>query len=217
MKLKKLLVSIDICLVVLSIVALIIFSILGKKDRVGYLSNISLDINKTIKNNHLNVDNFIMNNKDIEKYIVTNNMITDYTYNFRISYYDKVFRNSDIYGVYIVEDSLPDYIKNIEYKEKGSPFGTLVSTKKLENEKIDNIIYFLIVKFSVFIKIIFLLIVLGIFIYFFMIDNFIKFLKDLITKMNIFYRLTIFLCFLILPNIVYVIFYNKFDHTNYEK
>ncbi|MCZ9961035.1 hypothetical protein OFQ54_04245 [Brachyspira hyodysenteriae] len=155
MKLKKVLISIDICLVVLSIVALIIFSILGKKDRVGYLSNISLDINKTIKNNHLNVDDFIMNNKDIEKYIVTNNMITDYTYNFRISYYDKVFRNSDIYGVYIVEDSLPDYIKNIEYKEKGSPFGTLVSTKKLENEKIDNIIYFLIVKFSVFIKIIF--------------------------------------------------------------
>ncbi|TVL65290.1 hypothetical protein A9X75_11385 [Brachyspira hyodysenteriae] len=216
MKLKKLLVSIDICLVVLSIVALIIFSILGKKDRVGYLSNISLDINKTIKNNHLNVDNFIMNNKDIEKYIVTNNMITDYTYNFRISYYDKVFRNSDIYGVYIVEDSLPDYIKNIEYKEKGSPFGTLVSTKKLEKEKIDNIRYILIVKFSVFIRIILLLIVLCIFVYFFMIDNFIKFLKRFDYKNEYFYRLTIFLCFLILPNIVYVIFYNKFDHTNYE-
>ncbi|MDA0079471.1 hypothetical protein [Brachyspira hyodysenteriae] len=108
MKLKKVLISIYICILVLGFISLIVFSILGGKERIGYLGDLT----------------FIESNENY------------YSYSFRINYYDKVFRNSDIYGVYILEDSLPDYIKNIKYKSKGNPFGTLVSIKSLEDKKL---------------------------------------------------------------------------------
>ncbi|TKZ29160.1 hypothetical protein EZH24_11180, partial [Brachyspira catarrhinii] len=56
---------------------LIILQILGGRERVGYLSDFKI----------------------IEK------SKSNYIYDFRIRYYDKVFRNSDIYGVYLITNN----------------------------------------------------------------------------------------------------------------
>ncbi|MBW5397504.1 hypothetical protein E6A48_07160, partial [Brachyspira pilosicoli] len=106
-------------LIVLSVFIIILFSliILGSIKRIGYLNEI--------------------------------NPIKDNIYSFRISYYDKVFRNSDIYGVYLdIEKTINDnnFIKDIKIEEKGSPFGTLITTKKIDIDKIDNIQYTLKIK-----------------------------------------------------------------------
>ncbi|WP_157152985.1 alginate O-acetyltransferase AlgX-related protein [Brachyspira murdochii] len=143
MKLKKVLIGIYISLLILFVISLIVLIILGSKERVGYLSEISLNIEETLNKNTVNINDIV----NIEEYILTNNSITNYIYNFRISYYSKVFRNSDIYGVYLSTDSLPNYIKDIEFDKKGSPFGILISSDKIESN-IDNIKYFLKLKFS---------------------------------------------------------------------
>ncbi|WP_198294910.1 hypothetical protein [Brachyspira pilosicoli] len=76
--------------------------------------------------------------------------IKDNTYSFRISYYDKVFRNSDIYDVYLdIEKTIKDnsFIKEIKMKDNGNPFGTLITTEPIDtNKKIDNIKYTLKIK-----------------------------------------------------------------------
>ncbi|MCZ9886025.1 alginate O-acetyltransferase AlgX-related protein [Brachyspira hyodysenteriae] len=240
MKLKKVLISIYICILVLGFISLIVFSILGGKERIGYLGDLT----------------FIESNENY------------YSYSFRINYYDKVFRNSDIYGVYIIEDSLPDYIKNIKYKSKGNPFGTLVSIKSLEDEKIDNIKYILKIKVSIFLLFILLIFLFVIFVYILndlciLIINFFnkidflfilkKYIIPIILFMSVFfillhiyvnnifivfillvlllaikkikklsnikchYIIAIFFSFLILPSIIYSVFGNYFDKTNYEK
>ena len=76
---------------------------------------------------------------------------SNYIYNFKIRYYDKVFRNSDIYGVYLITNSLPEYIKEIKMNELGSPFGIIISDKIIKEEKIDNIKYILRLKNSLII------------------------------------------------------------------
>ena len=94
---------------ILLLTTLIILQILGSKERVGYLSDFEI----------------------IEK------SKSNYIYDFRIRYYDKVFRNSDIYGVYLITNNLPEYIKEIKMNESGSPFGSFISAKIIEEEKID--------------------------------------------------------------------------------
>ena len=91
----------------LLLATLITFHILGCKERVGYLSDFEI----------------IEGNK------------SNYIYNFRIRYYDKVFRNSDIYGVDLITNSLPEYIKEIKMNVLGSPFGIIISDKIIEEEK----------------------------------------------------------------------------------
>ena len=77
-------------------------------------------------------------------------LIKNNTYSFRINYYDKVFRNSDIYNVYLdIEKTIKDnnFIKQIKMEKDGSPFGTLITTKAIDtNKKIDNIQYTLKIK-----------------------------------------------------------------------
>ena len=109
-------------IIALTIFVLILF-ILGKFNRIGYLS----DFNLVSEENG------------------------NYSYNFRIKYYSKIFRNSDIYCVYLNIDSLPDYIKYVKFEEKGSPFGNLISSREILEEKIDNIEYNLNIKFHIFI------------------------------------------------------------------
>ena len=165
----------------LLLATLITFHILGSKERVGYLSD--FEIIEGSKSN--------------------------YIYNFRIRYYDKVFRNSDIYGVYLITNSLPEYIKEIKMKELGSPFGIIISDKIIEEEKIDNIKYILRLKNRLIIFVV-IFIILFDFIKFELLQLFIK-LKN---KFGVI--LILFLCFLIMPNIIYRIFYKNFDHANYE-
>lgn len=118
MKNKKLFFKIYIPFVIITIISLIVLQILGSKSRVGYLSDFEL--------------------KNYYPIINANNTIaTNYSYGFRIRYYDKVFRNSDIYNVYPDLNSLSDYIEKVEMNEKGSPYGALISIKIIAEEKID--------------------------------------------------------------------------------
>ena len=130
------------------LILLITFSILGSIKRAGYLNDIKL-----IKNN---------------------------TYSFRISYYDKIFRNSDIYGVYLdIEKTIKDnnFIKSIKMNDKGSPFGTLISDKEIE--QINNIQYTLKLKNTIYLYALILYIVTIIFLIFFeKIKNIIKLFID---------------------------------------
>ena len=148
---KKLFLKIYIPFVIIISIALIILQILGSKKRVGYLSDFKLNVSKTLELN--NLENFIIGDKlDEEKlsnYLLTNENITNYIYHFRIRYYDKVFRSNDIYGVYPDLSNLPDYIKNVEMDEGGSPYGNFISDKKeISEDKIDNINYILKIKIN---------------------------------------------------------------------
>lgn len=121
------------------LILVITFSILGNIKRIGYLNEITL---------------------------ITNN-----TYSFRISYYDKVFRNSDIYDVYLdIGRTIKDhnFIKEIKMNGKGSPFGTLITTKEIDiNKKIDNIEYTLKIKTSIYFYSLITYIAIVVFLYFF--------------------------------------------------
>ena len=125
---KNLFLKIYILFLIITIITLIILQILGSKNRVGYLTDFSLVVDKTMK---------LKNSENI----------TNYVYHFRIRYYDKVFRNNDIYGVYPDLSNLPDYMENAEMEEGGSPYGNFISDKKIiEEDKVDNINYTLKIK-----------------------------------------------------------------------
>ena len=107
-------------------------------------------------------------------------------------------------------------------KELGSPFGIIISDKIIEEEKIDNI------KYILRLKIILVFILLAIVLYslvffeftridlFNLLKLFIRKLKLINIKNKFGVILILFLCFLIMPNIIYKIFYDSFDHANYE-
>ena len=125
---KKLFLKIYILFVIIISIALIVLQILGSKNRIGYLTDFSLVVDKTMKLNK-------------------SENITNYVYHFRIRYYDKVFRHNDIYGVYPDLSNLPDFVKEIKMDYVGSPFGIFISDKKIiEEDKIDNINYTLKIK-----------------------------------------------------------------------
>lgn len=160
---KKKIIKINLFIICVCLAIFFILFILGNIKRVGYLSDILLNIEETLNNNSIHTNRLNIN--DIEEYILTNDMITNYVYNFRISYYSKVFRNSDIYGVYLNTNSLPDYVKNIRFDEIGSPFGILISDKILEGN-IDNIKYTLRLKlFNYFLFTLILFLFIFLFIY----------------------------------------------------
>ncbi|ANN63728.1 hypothetical protein SZ47_04735 [Brachyspira hyodysenteriae] len=158
MKNNKLFLKIYLFLLILCSLSLIVLSVLGNKNRIGYLGEFIFDeyqINNTLKlNGLLNIrDNFIidgiLDKKSIKNFIFTNDSITNYSYDFRIKYYDKVFRNSDIYGVYLDTNKIfqeHNFIKKIKMQKNGSPYGELISDKIINGEKIDNISYTLKVR-----------------------------------------------------------------------
>lgn len=174
MKNKKPLLKISVVVASILILAIITLMLLGKKERVGYLSEFKLNIDKTLEINRLDINKtkqlFTIDNKldntAITNYIFTNASITNYSYDFRIKYYSKVFRNSDIYSVYPKIDSILNdnsFIKEIKMDEEGSPFGDLISTKTIDTEKIDNISY--ILKFKYMFLLVISIIIVPTFIY----------------------------------------------------
>ena len=186
---KKILVRVYLVLLFLCIISLIVLSILGSKPRVGYLEISSFDENNSYSNN--------------------------YIYNFKVKYYDKVFRNSDIYGVYLVTNSLPEYIKEIKMNDEfGTPFGTLISSKEITENNIDNIKYTLKIKPKIFNYSIIFFILVAIL----LISNIERIYYKYFIGMNkrYLYIIITFLCFLILPRILYICFYEYLDHNNYE-
>ena len=157
---KKLFLKIYIPFVIITIIALIVLQILGSKNRVGYLTDFKLNVAKTLELNNLENINNELDEEGLKNFILNNENITNYIYQFRIRYYDKVFRNSDIYGVYPDLSNLPDYMKNAEMEENGSPYGNFISDKREIEEKIDNIDYKLKLKSYIILCILFLFIVL---------------------------------------------------------
>ena len=126
MKNKSIFNKIFIIISLLLFISILTLIILGNISRKGYLSEFQLDESLSTQGNYL--------------------------YNFRIKYYNKIFRNSDIYEVYIdIDKAIKDnnFIKEIKFNEKGSPFGVLISSKELNpNDKIDNVNYKLKIKLS---------------------------------------------------------------------
>ena len=196
---KKLFLKIYIPFVIIISVALIILQVLGSKKRVGYLTDFNLEIYKTLELNNLNDirEEFTIGGKLDEEYVInyllTNENITNYIYHFRIRYYDKVFRNSDIYGVYPDLSNLPDYMENVEMEESGSPYGNFISDKKEIEEKIDNINYILKVKnnlISIICIILIFILAIKFFIYY-AFGNFLNFYKEIIGKKEYFNPLSV--------------------------
>ena len=156
MKNNKLFLKIYVLLIIISIITIILLSVLGNKTRVGYLSEFKFDIDHTLELNDLFYikEQFtkeeILDEEAIKNYVFTNKNITNYSYRIKLYYYDKIFRHSDIYKVYIDTNKLLNdnkFIKEINMDEIGSPFGHLISYKKIESDKIDNVNYSLKLKF----------------------------------------------------------------------
>ena len=153
---KNLFLKIYIPFVIIISIALIILQILGSKNRVAYLTDFNLNIERML--NLYDLENIVedftvdgeLDEESIKNYLLTNENITNYVHHFRIRYYDKTFRNNDIYGVYPDLSNLPDYMKNAEMDEGGSPYGNFISDKREINneEKIDNINYILKIKLN---------------------------------------------------------------------
>ncbi|WP_295298422.1 hypothetical protein [uncultured Brachyspira sp.] len=176
---NKIISKIFVIIFIAIIITIILLSFLGQKERLGYLSEFKLNENLSSQGN--------------------------YSYNFRINYYSKIFRNSDIYGVYIdankiIQDN--NFIKEIKFNEKGSPYGELTSIKELNlDDKIDNIYYKLKIKFNIYIYLISFILIY--FIYNILNSNF---------NINIVTR--IFFA-LILILITYYIIFMKLNYNNF--
>ena len=154
MKNKKLFFKIYIPFVIITIIFFVALSVFGNKTRVGYLQPMFFiqNMEETLRLNNLeNIEtNFIIDKElDEEKwknYLLTNEAINIYSYGIKMGYYDKVFRHSDIYDVYPDLSNLPNYITEAEMWRDGNPFGYLISTKIITEEKIENINYTLKIK-----------------------------------------------------------------------
>ena len=187
---KNLFLKIYILFVIIISIALIILQILGSKNRIGYLTDFKLNVYKTVELN--NLENFIIGDKSDEEklsnYLLTNENITNYIYHFRIRYYDKVFRNSDIYGVYPDLSNLPDYMENAEMEENVSPYGNFISGRKtIEEDKIDNVNYKLSIKpnfIIILVSIMLAILCLNTIIYFIInnINKILKIIKNIISS-----------------------------------
>lgn len=201
---------------------------LGLKERIGYIDNIELNLYETLNINSINTNDITYsiytNYNALLNYVESNKNITNYYYTFKIGYYSKLFRNSDIYNVFpkniefIRNNNF--FINKISMNKSGSPFGYFISDRIISNVSNSNIYYSLKLKFNFiiycFVGIILVLILLKnikfVYYYFyFFVKKIVSFLKETNS-----YFLIIFLSFLILPNIMYILFYNFFDHTNYE-
>lgn len=180
-----------ICALILFLIIItgIYLSILGNKTRIGYLTNLDLNLYSTLELNNIDIDEVenlftidnILNKKELTNYVLTNELIRNYNYNFRVGYYSKVFRNSDIYSVHIdtnkvIQDN--DFITEIKMSGEGSPFGNLVSKKQIDFDKINNIEYTLKPKIYKFLVI---LLVLSLIIYF---EIKIKFISNIFAKIK---------------------------------
>ena len=192
---KNLFLKIYILFVIIISIALIILQILGSKKRVGYLTDFNLNIERMLNLYDLENINNELDEEGIKNYLFTNENITNYIYHFRIRYYDKNFRNNDIYGVYPDLSNLPDYMKNVEMDEGGSPYGNFISDKREIEDKIDNINYILKIKFK-FLLILISVIILIFLIYILSIILYLLLTNDKINKFVILFLLFFVLLFL---------------------
>ena len=82
--------------------------------------------------------------------VTVNNDTTNYKV--KMNYYDNIFRHSDLFSVYPITNTLPDYIETIKFDSSGSPSGYITTSEGIKvDEKIDNVYYTVIVKKDIFI------------------------------------------------------------------
>ncbi|ADK31314.1 hypothetical protein [Brachyspira pilosicoli] len=231
MKNKKLFITIYSILIIIVFISVLLLNILGKKERIGYLSELKLNIDKTLQINRLDSEEtkklFEINDKldvsSITNYIFTNNSITNYSYDFRIKYYSKVFRNSDIYGVYPNIDNILSnngFIKEINIGESGSPFGNFISTKIIDTEKIDNINYILKLKNTIvlylFIILLSIFIILICFLYKKNIFNFINKTNTILLKnKKVFFTTYLIIIGAVILSIIILMLLGKIERAGY--
>ena len=122
-----------LAVLILGLLVLASLAVLGNSERTGYISEFApfnaVEINDNI----------------IDKDLTSNT----YEYRMRIKYNSKVFRNSDIFRVYPQSIELPDYIENIKWDGKGSPFGKLTSSKELASDYVIDIGYKLKLRYGI--------------------------------------------------------------------
>ena len=224
---KNLFLKIYIPFVIIISVALIVLQILGSKKRVGYLTDFNLNIERML--NLYDLENIIedftvdgeLDEESIKNYLLTNENITNYVHHFRIRYYDKTFRNNDIYGVYPDLSNLPDYMENAVMEDGGSPYGNFISDKKeINEEKIDNINYILKTKINIIKYVIYLILILliiytkiyfeNIKIFFNGIITVIKIKSNVDIKLNLSIIMILGYLYLILPYMIFLITWIKY-------
>ncbi|OEJ14079.1 hypothetical protein BFL38_04925 [Brachyspira hampsonii] len=135
MKNRNIFYIVYIILLIVSAITLLTLSILGSKTRIGYI-----EILKTYENTYPNT----------------------FRYYVKVGYYNKIFRHSDIYGVYVDTNKVLDnnnFIKEINMDENGSAYGNVISSKVIDS-KIDNIEYTLKLKKKFIISIIIVYIII---------------------------------------------------------
>ena len=93
---KNLFLKIYIPFVIITIITLIVLQILGSKNRIGYLADFNLNIERMLNLYDLENINNELDEEGLKNFILNNENITNYIYHFRIRYYDKTFRNNDI-------------------------------------------------------------------------------------------------------------------------
>ncbi|WP_157151265.1 hypothetical protein [Brachyspira sp. SAP_772] len=154
-------------LVIITLIVIIIY-ILGIKPREASLYEFILDDYITLQLNNINIEEVKklfttdnrLNNEDLANYIFTNENITNYYYSFRVRCNDKVFKNNHIYKLNIETNKILEnnnFIKEINFDKKENLYGNLISDKKIEENKIDNINYTLKLRLYFFIGIILLI------------------------------------------------------------
>ena len=150
---KNLFLKIYILFVIITIIALTVLSVLGNKTRVGYLKPLFFihNMERTLILNLQSIKSDFIKDKKLDEekwknYLITNENIKIYCYGIKMEYYNKIFRNSDIYDVYPDLSDLPDYVEEAKMQSEGNPFGDLISTKLINEDKIDNINYTLKIK-----------------------------------------------------------------------
>ncbi len=215
MKDKKLFLKIYIPILFLYIIFVLIMHILSIKSGAitGYLDEIYLDAERTSYIN--NIDNEIKNVENKNEYILTNRNITNYIYGFRLVFYDKIFRKSDIYNADILSNSLPNYITSIKMYPLWERTGIIESKIPIDG-KIDNIKYNIEIRGIYIISIIPLLSILLIYIF----KDKIKILINKIKKLSIYnkninLRIDVFIIlaylYLILPYMIFVCTWTKYN------
>ncbi len=126
-----------------------ILSMLGEKERIGYLN-----ADKTLEINSIEIEDinkYKIEDNSLENYILTNKSINKYSYSSKLEFYSKIFRSSALYEVYIDTNKVlgdNHFIKEINMESQGKPRINLVSSKIIDFEKIDNISYSLSIKKS---------------------------------------------------------------------
>ncbi|CRF35171.1 hypothetical protein BRSU_2479 [Brachyspira suanatina] len=160
--------KINILIIALILILIITTYILGIKNRSAVLEDLKLDNYITLELNNINIEdikklftiNGIVDSIALVDYIFTNENITNYYYSFALRCHDKVFKNNHVYKLNIETNKILEnnnFIKEINFDNKESLYGNLISDKKIEENKIDNINYTLKLRLYFFIGIILLI------------------------------------------------------------